>query len=64
MITYFAVILALAQRYNKKASIGTITSTMLPYSLTFLLGWIIMLIVWLVLGLPIGPGVSTFYPAN
>ncbi len=54
MMTYFAVILTFAQRYNKKASIGTITATMLPYSIVFLIGWTIMLIVWLLLGLPIG----------
>ena len=61
MMTYFAVIIAFAQRYDKKASIGTITATMIPYTLFFLLGWIVLLIIWLVLGLPIGPGVSAYY---
>ena len=61
MMTYFAVIIAFAQRYNKKASIGTITATMIPYTLVFLVGWILLLIVWLTLGLPIGPGVSVYY---
>lgn len=61
MMTYFAVIIAFAQRYDKKASIGTITATMIPYSLIFLLGWIVLLIIWLALGLPIGPGVSAYY---
>ena len=61
MMTYFAVIIAFAQRYDKKASIGTITSTMIPYSIVFLIGWIVLLIVWLALGLPIGPGVSVYY---
>lgn len=61
MMTYFAVIIAFAQRYDKKASIGTITATMIPYSLIFLLGWIIVLIIWLALGLPIGPGISAYY---
>ena len=61
MMTYFAVIISFAQRYDRKASIGTITATMLPYSLVFLIGWIIMLIIWLLTGLPIGPGVGVFY---
>ena len=61
MMTYFAVIIAFAQRYDKKASIGTITATMIPYTFVFLLGWILLLIVWLALGLPIGPGVSVYY---
>lgn len=54
MMTYFAVILTFAQRYDKKASIGTITATMIPYSVVFLVGWTLMLIIWLTLGLPIG----------
>ena len=61
MMTYFAVIIAFAQRYDKKASIGTITATMIPYSLMFILGWVILLMIWLALGLPIGPGVSAYY---
>ncbi len=61
MMTYFAVIISFAQRYDKKASIGTITATMIPYSIVFLIGWVILLIVWLLLGLPIGPGVSAYY---
>jgi len=64
MMTYFAVILTLAQRYNKKASIGTITATMIPYAITFLIGWTIMLIIWLSIGLPIGPGIGIYYTAG
>lgn len=64
MMTYFAVILTFAQRYDKKASIGTITSTMIPYSLFFLIGWTLLLILWLGLGLPIGPGVGAIYTAG
>lgn len=64
MMTYFAVILAFAQRYDKKASIGTITATMIPYSIVFLLGWSLMLIVWLIFGLPIGPGINAYYIAG
>lgn len=59
MMTYFAVILTFAQRYDKKASIGTITATMIPYSIVFLIGWSVMLIIWLLFGLPIGPGTGT-----
>ena len=61
MMTYFAVIIAFAQRYDKRASIGTITATMIPYSLIFLLGWVVLLIIWLAVGLPIGPGISAYY---
>ena len=62
LMTYFAVIIVFAQKYDKKAGIGTITATMLPYSITFLVGWTLMLILWLTVGLPIGPEVGLFYP--
>jgi aminobenzoyl-glutamate transport protein len=32
---------------------------MLPYSITFLIGWSIMFVIWLSLGLPVGPGAPT-----
>ena len=63
MMTYYAVIIIFAQKYDKKAGIGTITATMLPYSIVFLVCWTIMLIAWLSLGLPIGLNTPLVYPA-
>ena len=42
------------QQYVKKAGIGTLISLMLPYSVIFMIVWTIMLVVWILLGLPIG----------
>ena len=64
MMTYYAVIIMFAQRYDKKAGIGTITATMLPYSVTFLICWSLLFIIWLLAGLPIGIGTSIFYPVG
>ena len=63
MMTYYAVIIMFAQRYDKKAGIGTITATMLPYCIAFLVAWTILLIIWLTAGIPIGLNTSIFYPA-
>lgn len=63
LMTYYAVIIIFAQKYDKKAGIGTITATMLPYSLCFLVAWTVMLIIWLSIGLPIGINTPLFYPA-
>ena len=63
MMTYYAVIIIFAQRYDKKAGIGTITATMLPYSVCFLICWMLFMILWLTAGLPIGIATSLFYPA-
>ena len=62
MMTYYAVIIIFAQRYDKKAGIGTITATMLPYSICFMICWTIFMIIWLTIGLPIGIETSLFYP--
>ena len=64
MMTYYAVILSYAQRYDRKAGIGTITATMLPYALVFLIFWTLMLLLWLTAGLPIGVNTPLFYPAG
>jgi aminobenzoyl-glutamate transport protein len=57
MMSYFALIIAFVQRYVSTAGIGTLVSLMLPYSVTFLIGWSIMFVIWLLLGWPVGPGV-------
>ncbi|MCB0769574.1 MAG: AbgT family transporter [Flavobacteriales bacterium] len=62
MMSYFALIVAFIARYDKKAGIGTVISTMLPYSVVFLIGWSVLLIIWVLLELPIGPGAPMFMP--
>jgi len=55
-MSYFALILAVVQRYDPRAGLGTLIATMLPYTVAFLLGWSLLLVVWIALGLPVGPG--------
>ena len=35
-----------------------VAASMLPYSFFFLLGWTGLLALWMVLGLPLGPGAA------
>jgi aminobenzoyl-glutamate transport protein len=60
MMSFFALIVAFVQRYDSKAGIGTVIATMLPYSVAFMLVWMIMLTIWLLLGLPLGPGAELY----
>jgi len=60
MMSYFALIVAFIERYDKKAGIGTVISTMLPYTVVFFIGWSIMLAIWIWLELPIGPGAPMY----
>lgn len=55
MMSYFALIIAFFQRYEPRSGLGTLVAVMLPYSLTFLLGWSLLFAAWLALGLPVGP---------
>lgn len=55
-MSYFALIIAFLQRYQKDAGLGTLVATMLPYSVIFLMTWVAFLVIWLMLGLPLGPG--------
>ncbi len=61
MMSFFALIIAFVQKYDPKAGIGTIIATMVPYSMAFLFVWIILLIAWLLIGLPLGPGAGIHY---
>ncbi len=56
LFTYFPLILGFAQKYEKNTGMGTIIANMLPYSLCFAIAWLLLLSVWIVLGLPLGPG--------
>ncbi|SET39960.1 aminobenzoyl-glutamate transport protein [Oceanobacillus limi] len=61
LMTYFAIIIAFAQKYDKKMGIGTLISTMFPYSIFFLIIWSIMLIVWMLFGIDLGPAGPILY---
>jgi len=61
MMSFFALIIVYYQKYDAKAGIGTIIATMLPYSITFFVAWTILLIIWILVGIPLGPEAGLFY---
>lgn len=56
MMSFFALIIVYFQKYDEKSGIGTLVATMLPYSVVFFIGWVLLLIAWLLIGIPLGPG--------
>lgn len=56
LFTYMPVILGFARKYDKKVGLGTIIANMLPFSVSFAIAWIIQVIIWVTLNLPLGPG--------
>ena len=61
LMPFFPLIVAFAQKYDKKSGMGTLVSLMIPYSIAFLIGWIILLIVWYLVGIPLGIGGGLTY---
>ncbi len=56
LMPYFALVVVFCQKYRRDAGIGTLLALMLPYSITFLIAWSLLLMAWLSIGLPLGPG--------
>jgi len=57
---YIPVVLGILDQYKKKedppAGFGTVISYALPYSIAYLIALTILLCVWILLSLPVGPG--------
>ena len=62
LMPYFPLVVVYCQRYVKSTGIGTVTAMMLPYSLTFITLWTIFLLVYWMLGFPLGLQSSYTYP--
>jgi aminobenzoyl-glutamate transport protein len=56
LMVYFPVIVAFAQRYKKSSGVGSLVALMLPVATAVLIAWLFLLILWFVLGIPLGPG--------
>ena len=56
LMVYFPVIVAFAQRYQKNSGVGSLVALMLPVAAVVLVAWLVILILWFVLGIPLGPG--------
>ena len=61
VLAWIPYILTIMRKYDKDSGWGTLVSSMIPYSLAFLIGWTILLVIWMVLDLPLGPGAPVFY---
>ncbi len=62
LMPYFPLVVVFCQRYVKSTGIGTVTAMMLPYSVTFLVVWTIFLLLYWMIGLPLGLQASYTYP--
>jgi len=56
LMVYLPFILTVAQRYQKSAGIGTIIALMLPYTVALTIAWLVLLVIFFLLNIPLGPG--------
>jgi len=56
LMVYFPFIVTIARRYDKEAGIGSIIALMIPYAAIIMVAWIALFVVWIALGIPLGPG--------
>ena len=61
LMPYLPIIIVFAQKYDRKAGLGTLISAMLPYSIAFAIGWTVLLGIWIIFDLPLGPDVGLTY---
>lgn len=60
LLPYFPLIIVFVGRYMPDPGIGTLLSLMVPYSIAFMVVGLFVFFVWLLLGLPVGPGAPIF----
>ncbi len=58
---YLVIMLVFVQKYVPRGGMGTLISTMLPYTVIFTIVWTIMLLIWVALGIPVGPDAPLWY---
>ncbi|SDK22002.1 AbgT family transporter [Natronincola ferrireducens] len=61
LFPYFPILLAFTRKYDKEAGIGTMIANMLPYSIVFAIMWTILLILFILFNIPLGPNAGIYY---
>ena len=56
LMVYFPLILIFARRWQKDFGLGSLTAMMIPYSFWMLVTGVVLMVLWMVLGVNLGPG--------
>ena len=62
LMVYFPLILVFAQRWQKNFGLGSLTAMMIPYSIWMLITGVAIMMIWLFLGIDLGPGAPAQIP--
>lgn len=58
---YWVIVLGFMQRWRPRAGMGTLIALMIPYAAVFALIWPALLALWVIAGIPLGPGGPLFW---
>jgi len=58
LMFYFPLVLTFANKWQPNFGIGSLTATMIPYSVWMLITGLILTMIWAALGLPLGGGAT------
>ena len=61
LMVYFPLILTFCQRWTPDFGLGSLTATMIPYSVFLMVSGLAMVILWVAVGIPLGPGSGIDY---
>ena len=61
LMVYFPLILIFAQRWKKDFGIGSLTAIMIPYSIWIRISGLVLIVLWVFLGIDLGPGAPVSY---
>ena len=56
MMPYLPLLLSYAQKYDKRMKLGSLLSSLMPYTIILSIVWPLFMIIWYLLGWPLGPG--------
>jgi aminobenzoyl-glutamate transport protein len=58
---YVVLLLVATRRYAPRAGVGTLVAAMVPYAVAFAITWTALLVAWITLGIPLGPGARLWF---
>ena len=61
MNPYMIIILMEVKKYVRGSGLGTVIAMMLPYTISFLIAWLLLLLFWIEMSWPLGPGGALVY---
>ena len=61
LFVFFPMLLTFAKQYKSDIGMGTVIANMLPYGFVFLIAYILLLVIFIVFNIPLGPGSPILY---